>query len=375
LLSNAIAALTRRATAARNYRRMKKLSAEHREWLIRHALLCDRRRLHSKALARARRNGMVPPRRARIPGATNILAPSDLSLATNYEAVISFFGELVEAIFRPRGLVAVDFTTIERLAPAASLLLAATLDLWQRLKHVKLRARDVDRWKPHVRQMLIDLGLFDLLKTDDPPRASQGGPAGPVRLLKFSTGEGSDGSLARAFAKAMVDVVGPIEAQQFLYVGLTEAMTNVAQHAYPEAGWRDIPRDFKRWWMTGSYDAGQRSMRVILLDMGIGIPETLPRSSKWERIRGLVSASSPSLNDDASMIAAAVEAGRSSTGMPGRGHGLDEIRQFVENSAGGRLRILSGRGEVIFEKGSAGAQKRQLPSPVGGTIIEWEVFR
>jgi hypothetical protein len=219
--------------------------------------------------------------------------------------------------------------------------------------------------------MLVDIGFFRLLQTRNPPQ-EDGASSSPIKMLKLRTGEGSDGSLARELSSAMTEIAGPIEAPRFLYVGLTEAMTNVAQHAYVE-GLEDIPRDFKRWWMTGSYDERQHSMRVIILDLGVGIPATLPRSSAWEVIRGLLPLGS--FDDHARMIAAAVEAGRTSTRRPERGHGLDEVRQFVENSASGRLRILSGRGEVIYERGKEVPQIISLPAPFGGTLIEWEVFR
>jgi hypothetical protein len=150
-------------------------------------------------------------------------------------------------------------------------------------------------------------------------------------------------------------------------------MTNAGQHAYPADGFEHIPPGYKRWWMTGSWDAAARCMRVLLLDLGVGIPATLPRSGGWEQIRGLLSKLSG--NDDAAMIAAAVEVGRSSTGQAGRGNGLDEIRRFVECSTRGRLRILSGRGEVVYSTGRDQPDQRVLDEPFSGTLIEWEVFR
>lgn len=350
---------------------MKKLSEERRHWLVIHAERSARSRLHSKAKLKARRTGIAMPHLPMNRNELRIAAPRILSLADNYDETRSFFSAVVDMIENGRRAM-VDFTPIRQVAPGAALSLAAILDMWQRINGRRLLARGARQWRPEVRQTLAELGLFDLLKTPNPPTKILS--SAPVtRMLKFRSGEGSDGSLAAELAQAMIDIAGPIEAQRFLYVGLTEAMTNVAQHAYPEAAFEGVPPNYRRWWMTGSYDEQRRRMRILILDLGIGIPATLPRSSNWERIRGLIaSVTGP---DDAEMIAAAVEAGRSSTGAAGRGNGLQEIRQFVEQSASGRLRILSGRGEVTYEKGSGRPGKRTFSEPMMGTLIEWEVFR
>lgn len=300
------------------------------------------------------------------------MAPEVLSLTQNYDEVSKFLEQIGELIAKPKRRAGVDFTPIKRVSPGAVLLLAATLDMWQRLKRISLRARDVDHWAPEVRRTFIEIGLFDLLRTANPPQ----GPhvsEGPVRMLRLRSGEGSDGSLAVELTRAMTEIAGPIDAQPYLYAGLTEAMTNVAQHAYPKDTFAGVPANYRRWWMTGSYHQINRSMRILILDLGVGIPATLPNSGLWETIRSLLAQISGS--NDADMIAAAVEAGRTSTGQAGRGYGLYEVRQFVEQSASGRLRILSGQGEVIYEKGHERPMKRTLSFPIGGTLIEWEVLR
>ncbi len=352
---------------------MRRLSARQRRWLVYHAKHSNELRLSSLARARARRRGEEPAR-AFFKGPVNrISAPTILSFTENYDEVSRFFDQLPGLIMRRLGTAYVDLSTIERAGPRAALALAAILDMWQRLKGIKLVARDAARWHPNVRRLFVELGLFDLLRTRKPPRLERFAPPGAVRTLKFCSGEGSDGSLAKRLTTSMVDMAGPIEAERFLYVGLTEAMTNVAQHAYRDASYEGVPHDYQRWWMTGSYDTSGRCMRVIIFDLGVGIPATLPRSGHWEQIRGLLARIGS--GDDANMIAAAVEAGRSSSGMSSRGHGLDEIRQFVENSNSGRLRILSGGGEVIYTNGSPIPEKRNLANSLAGTLIEWEVYR
>jgi hypothetical protein len=304
-----------------------------------------------------------------------------LNLDQHYEEVANFFDELDGMLSNPRPRFFVDLTTIREISTLGALVLAAKLNYWQRRFGRKLRAIGAHKWRPEIRTMLIDLGLFRLLRTKNAPERDGGEQKPQVRMLEFCTGKNSDGSLARKLTQTLTEIAGPIRAQQFLYAGLTEAMTNVSQHAYPdpelplfETSWAGTPDHLKRWWMTGSFDDRENRMRIVILDLGVGIPTTLPRSGKWEEIRGILTRLN--FNDDAHLIQAAVEAGRSSVASSaGRGLGLHEVRDFVENSQSGWLRILSRRGEVVYQKGSPDPARRGLQRAFAGTLIEWDVFR
>lgn len=352
---------------------MKRLSDRQRRWQVRHARFSNIRRMYSNQKAWEGRTGRRTDtrREARNPKVVNIMAPAVLSLETNANEVGAFLNRIVEEIGKPGLHIQINFEPIREIGLGAALALAATLDMWQRIRGIRLRPVREGDWLPSVRQSLVEIGMFDLLQTKNPP-ISDGVAGHRVKMLRFCSGENADGSLARELTSAMNELAGPYGASQFLYGGLTEAMTNVAQHAYADESMVGIPSSFCRWWMAGSYDEERRCMRVVILDMGVGIPATLPRSGNWEMIKGILA--KLTVNDDADVIAAAVEAGRTSTGVPGRGNGLRDIRLFVENSVSGRLRILSGRGEVIYEKGSETPRKRTVDDSVIGTLIEWEVF-
>jgi hypothetical protein len=75
---------------------------------------------------------------------------------------------------------------------------------------------------------------------------------------------------------------------------------------------------------------------------------------------------------DGEAISIAVEESVSSTGMSYRGHGLAQMRQFVEMCRDGYLRIMSRNGEVVFRPGLK-PQVRTYDVSVGGTLIEWNV--
>ena len=142
-----------------------------------------------------------------------------------------------------------------------------------------------------------------------------------------------------------------------IYDGLIEAMDNCAAHAYPEDCEFRYPTEQQRWWMSGSAANG-RDLEVIFFDQGATIPGTLPHSGKGEiagrwlqktlNLIGIEAA------DDSQRIQAAMAAGRSAIQGQGRGHGLVQMRGLVDLAASGSLRILSRRGQYIYEKDAGG---------------------
>jgi hypothetical protein len=75
---------------------------------------------------------------------------------------------------------------------------------------------------------------------------------------------------------------------------------------------------------------------------------------------------------DADLIDAAIEVRRSSVPLQGRGRGLDEIVSYLDAEGRGRLRIVSGNGEISYMPKTARTRKT-LPSRLIGTLIEWEI--
>jgi hypothetical protein len=304
-----------------------------------------------------------------IRGEVRFRAPKTFCLTRNYDEVVLLISKIF-GVFR-QDKTFVDFKPIETVSPDAALLLAAVFDMWQRLKNATLRTRDIHLWSPEVAHVFSSLGLFDLLKTPGHAKSPER-ETGNVQILKLCSGQGADGSLAHELTQALKLIVGDIEEHP-LYVGLTEAMTNTGQHAYPDGTYADFPHQLKRWWMTGSYDKTLKSLRILILDLGVGIPATITLGKLKEQVVSyLTRFSAP---DDADRITAAVEVGRTSTGTLGRGNGLADIRKFTEQSQKGKLRILSGKGEVVYTTGNVHPKKTTHAAPIPGTLIEWEIFR
>ena len=370
---------------------MKRLTARHKTWLERHARLNQRNKLRRRKILKLRRLGLaeektwgvdLPPGvRMKNPRGTRpileIDVPKKLSLSTNYEEVMTFFERLREFAKPFRHRIVLQFVTIESISPGATLMLAAELDRWRRRYDFRLRPLRFDKWNPAVRRHLYQMGLFELLGVPPGLAPAMGDlTSGPVELIRFRSGELADGALAAELRAAIEGVAGNIseELRSRLFEALTEAMTNVGQHAYPEDGNYAAPPCGKRWWMSGFFDRVEGRIGVSFFDQGVGIPATLPRVNLWERVRGYLAEWSAPVDDHSALIRAAVTARRTQAEESGRGHGLEDVRRFVDAGNDGRLRILSGRGEYVYHRGG-GEEVFRHSSSIGGTLIQWDFSR
>ena len=232
---------------------------------------------------------------------------------------------------------------------------------------------DIDRWDQDIRYILDEMGLFELVKVKNrPPHVTSNRP--PIHFIRFRSSGLAVGELAQKLRKDLEIVTGQIPGWRHLYRGIAEAMTNVRQHAYPaNSKEKPVHGSIQKWWMFGAYDADRRLLTCSFFDRGVGIPATLPVKYTWEKIRSALSRLGLGLpEDDASLIAAATVIGRTSSDARHQGRGLADVMAFVERSEGGRVRILSRRGRYLYD----GGKKRTslLPSPIGGTLIEWEMI-
>ena len=332
---------------------MRRLTEKQKRWLARHAELSHRRSLR---------------RRRRVLGARGVKrvhflrVPEQLSLEYNYEETLAFFNELRYLSGIPRAGLKIDFTTLQDIGPAAALVLAAELHCWKLSALKTVRVLDIHRWNQNVRFLLDEMGLFDLVQVINPP-PSLGQP--PLRFIRFKSGKAADGELAKKLRIDLEKITGEIPGWSDLYRGLAEAMTNVRQHAYEGGSGGNL----ERWWMFGAYHKPTKLLTCAFFDRGVGIPATLPRTHT-ERVAGLLERLGLP-NNDASMIAAAMELGRTRTGFQHQGRGLADVQKFVEHSENGALRILSGGGKYTYQGNEKATSS--LPSPIGGTLIEWTV--
>ena len=214
------------------------------------------------------------------------------------------------------------------------------------------------------------MGYFELLHLERPETEW---PQKSTTFLPFKRGQAkaeNSGDLAKQLRIEVEELVGQRIKRHFLFEGLSEAITNVGQHAY-----RDVA-DYRRkqWWLSASFNAESRHLCVTFYDQGDGIPHTLPRSRWFEVIQDVFN-SWP----DSRKIQAATDIGRSSSGLDERGKGLQDLVEFARAHAAGRLSIYSLRGMYLQSftndgtKVAQDCERRDFENSIGGTLIEWSV--
>lgn len=305
-----------------------------------------------------------------------IKCPEAFCLEANFEGVVDVLHGIRSRSERQKNEhTYIDFRQIRRLSPSAALVLAAELDRWNVVRpKYRIRTTDVEDCDPTIRRLLDDMGCFDLLHAGS-PRAIEARSDDETSYVKFRSGQRGDGEAIRGLRTDDLEpVVGAIPRTHDLYAAVSEAMTNVAQHAYKGG---KTPPQCAKWWLSASRNAATSEVCVMVYDQGVGIPETLPR-----KFAGRVN--NMARTDHARMIEAAHELKRTSIGEPHRGHGLErDIRGYLDVlDRPATYRVMSLKGEYVYERGSDGRRDRPLISksrsqshakPLYGTLIEWRL--
>lgn len=274
---------------------------------------------------------------------------------------------LLSALSRLRQLVSrghpvcLDFSKTEKVIADGMLLFLA--ELRRLIKHtlggVEITCRPPLNEK--VCQVFQQIGLFALLgvnhsvvpKDDD------------VINWRFAHGHKVEGE---RYEDVLADYDGDIAPplQENLFTGITEAMTNVLNHAY------DLPREdgtgivnSREWWMFSQ--AKSDHVMVAFLDLGAGIPRTLPmkRPKIWKRLLQF------NRNLDSRAIAYAVKDSISRTNESHRGKGLGQIARVVDLIPGGQMTIFSNFGAL--SRASGVMQRRDYSDSIQGTLIFWKI--
>jgi hypothetical protein len=296
-----------------------------------------------------------------------------MSLRQNYEEVINFFTSLRKntTIATGRRKLIVNFNNISVLNPGAALVLASELDRWQVINNVRLKPYKPQSWNKQVVRLFNEMGIFDLLETLPKHRIRRFMQPGSQTFFPFLSGTESDGQLASRLMENMSPVIKPVYNERLLYVALSEAMTNVIQHAYPQEMHHKKVSLHNRWWLSGSFDSDSQVMNVLLFDHGVGIPTTLPKSPLFKKILHYIKDDN-NINNPGYLIKAAVELGKSKTQLKHRGKGLRQILKFSSESDFGSLYIISHKGEYCYYEDCTD-KAGSLPVELGGTFIQWEI--
>lgn len=327
-----------------------------------------RRELWSRERRRVKRGGK-PGNAKRHNGKVVVIrlaAPLEFSLANPgaREETIRFLTSLRDRSRTPGIHLVLDFSGVEKMTPAGSVLLTAEIDRALAGDETTVQAKVARH--PIIHQVLEQIGIYHRLgiKCDTVPvdeNVIHWRPASGVLSDGQTSGtllDNYDGRLAEGIRRG-------------LYAGIVEAMTNTVHHAYDGEEGRRLKQSIgRRWWMLSQEKDGQ--LTVAICDLGIGIPRSLPRSSSFphKAVRELWSVLGLD-NSDASAIRVAIEMGKTRTKLKGRGKGLSDIVDAVNLSPEGSVYLASNRGVFTCHKGTTKA--RNHSNSIRGTLVHWVV--
>lgn len=296
--------------------------------------------------------------------------PPTLDLVTHFEDTARVIRDIRRITLRGKRPARLDFSQVRVLKPSALLVLLAEIHRCRLLqnRHQLTGTYPID---PKVERMLDATGFFKLLGIKS--RIKRKPSKYPMEYVGFLSAKSEVKGTIKKFRESLLGttITMSIQARSRLYRGITEAMLNVSQHAYPHDK-HDMLPGRGRWWLTGHVNRKTGHLTVMFCDLGVGIPDTLPKVHGMELILSILSLLPGIKPNDAQMVQAGMEIGRTSTGKEGRGRGLNDLRKFVEESKVGELHIFSRKGHYLYNP-VAGEQIANYNVAMGGTLIMWTV--
>lgn len=308
--------------------------------------------------------------------------PERMNFSKNYNETIkyiTFIRKITERKSTPRKaykLVHVSFGKLKEISTSAALVLTAELSKWDDSLRNNLKPL-TENWNCNILQQFHDLGFFDLfMKKPDRELPCAQQMKDEKKLVKYIKGRCGDAEKAKKLKEEIINIVGAktLEKWTFLYSGLSEAITNVSHHAYPET-YDYVDKD-KNWYLTGSFNPKTRALKIVFYDQGIGIPKSLPASKIWERVLSFFDKYAIfDRKKDEVLLKAAVELDRTSTNQNDRGKGLQDLLEFIRQKGDGYLSIISKRGlyKLTVTNGKETPKSDRFLDPLDGTLIIWNV--
>lgn len=160
---------------------------------------------------------------------------------------------------------------------------------------------------------------------------------------------------------------------------ISEALTNVVQHAYPESLTLP-PYTFKYCWVSASANKTSRLLNIAVYDHGVSIPVTYPKGegmltnikSYIIKLNKKMKSTSDTKRLDGPYIQAAMKFGASQTKLPYRGQGLPQMYEPLKRSGNGTLSVYSRYGWCV-RRSDYDLVNGTEKYPLTGTLIEWSV--
>lgn len=314
------------------------------------------------------------------PWRTSLIQLPEFLLAEEYENRLKLKKRLdsaIEALRQPRRRVKFDFSRTRKCYPGGTLVLLAYLELLN--ESYPRRVKAACQPKSLVAQLLCHFGIGGALGI---PIGRSRPEHESVVNWRYLTGTSADGTKIHELIESYRQSISA-EIPEGLYDVLTEALTNVRHHAYPED--LQIPDSMKRWWLFSRYNeptgTSPGNLYIAVYDLGVGIQTSLRKklrlSEKFAEIKdelfGAIGMDEHAQSADRLLLKHAVDHNRTSTGLAFRGKGLPEMKDFVLSTASGKLHIISGEAQYVCMAENKSADAFGCKDTFMGTLILWSI--
>ena len=350
---------------------MRRVKPDRREWLLRRVRITGQVSLRLANLASA--SGIHRPLKIR----SSVVVVPKLLVAEKGEQREQILGVINQIEHRLRAgnhRVKLDFSLVKKIFPGGMLLLLAALSQLADRHAGRISAR----CPPNslAAQLLHHFGLAKKLRVNlrlsRPTHRS-------VLAWSFLTGTQAAGEQITALLNRYREGTNAV-IPEGLFAVLTEALTNVRQHAYKDLP--QVPESWRKWWLFARFEEPQPgedgSLYIAIYDIGAGIPVTMRKKLQKKEIvvdlldkSGRLLSLSDGITLDKKLMFEAVEHRRSQTGEGHRGNGLPEMKDFAASNEGGRLHIISGRVQYSIVRGNAEGQVHGHKDELPGTLLLW----
>lgn len=289
----------------------------------------------------------------------------------NHKHFCRFMSELRLRMLGRKDRIILSFENTDIIIPPAMILFVAEIDRAKRILGDKFDVKIANVKNKTIKHLLVHIGLYDLCGMV-PPKLNKTNFEENVRHWKYATGERANEDTNDAFA-AIEGLISD-KLRGGMWRGVSEAVINSVQHAYVEPRGVPGPRmKHRRWWMFTQEREGY--LTVVVCDLGIGIPRSLPLNWDESVISSILSTIGEG-GTDVAALKASLQLGRSSTGQSHRGKGLPQIWAAVRDGTPGQdasISIYSNKGRLEWSGKEDKEHAVQFPSSILGTVISWRV--
>ncbi|WP_155831784.1 STAS domain-containing protein [Hylemonella gracilis] len=302
----------------------------------------------------------------------DIVVPVVLDLATAHEETCKFVSVIKSGV-RSGKRVNLVFSDVEKINTSALMYVLSNIHKL-RFEHGERCITGTYPKSLQIERLLGESGFFKLLKVKLRDRVKV--PRRSMRFIQFRSSQELKAETIKEVRDELLrdDLEMPRAVAKKIYRAVSEAMTNVGQHAYNNKSFiSDRAEDSLRgrWWFSASMNATTNRFSLVFYDAGVGIPKTIPREHPMENIRGVLSLLPGIEVDDAQMIVAAMKLGRTRTHLSNRGKGLLDLTQLIDLVGDGQMLIYSRQGLVTYTAGKT--TPIYCKQSVEGTLIEWKL--